>query len=76
MIDDAIPAPPAPPTEELATTGEIPGDVCQYLNSIENIDIATLPTDIMMLQIDTMKGKFRGYSAYPSLQEEMNKMVK
>jgi hypothetical protein len=45
----------------------IPEDVCAYLNSIESVDVATLPPDILLLKIDANNGKFRGYNAYPSL---------
>lgn len=51
----------------------IPGDVCEYLNSIKNTDESTLPGDIMLLKLDSNKGVFRGYDAYPSLADELKK---
>ena len=51
----------------------IPAPVCQYINLIDNEDEAGLPSDIMLLKLDTSKGKFRNYDAYPSLRAEMEK---
>lgn len=52
-------------------TQGIPGDVCQYLNAIEGVTDDVLPSDIVMLKLDTNRGQFKGYNAYPSLRDEM-----
>jgi len=57
--------------EEGKLTDGIPGDVCQYLNSISAIDKTILPTDILLLLVDTNKGQFRGYDAYSSLRDKI-----
>lgn len=59
-------------TDKEAEKG-IPGDVCEYLNKIRDIDESELPGDIMLLKLDSNKGTFRGYDAYPSLNDEMKK---
>jgi hypothetical protein len=61
--------------QAIAETIQIPSEVCQYLNSIEKTPEAELPDDIIYLKVDCNRGKFKGIEAYPSLMEEVTKML-
>lgn len=65
-------APVSPKPQEV--TQGIPSDVCQYLNSIEGINDNALPSDIVMLKLDSNRGEFKGCDAYPSLKSELNRL--
>jgi hypothetical protein len=65
-------AKPAPASIKESEVGDgLPGDVCQYLNAIEGVDDVDLPSDIVMLKLDAGRAMFKGYTAYPSLADEM-----